>query len=120
MAESMSTVIGKDAKLTGTIEVAGSLRIDGYIKGKVVSSETVVIGTTGKVEGDVDAKNGTIAGTVTGNVTVTEKVELQTQAVLYGDLKTTALVIEQGATFDGACCMKQGATRHEAGGTNSK
>jgi cytoskeletal protein CcmA (bactofilin family) len=38
---------------------------------------------------------------VHGNITVEERCELKARAVLYGDLKATRLVIEEGATFVG-------------------
>lgn len=108
MAENMDTVIGKDSTFTGKVEVTSSLRVDGTVKGEIISHETVVIGPTGRVEGDVTAKNSVIAGQVIGNVTAQEKVELQAKALLQGDLKTKGLVIEQGAIFQGACRMKEG------------
>ncbi|MFH1893293.1 MAG: polymer-forming cytoskeletal protein [Candidatus Zixiibacteriota bacterium] len=112
MAENMNTVIGKDATITGTVEVTGAVRVDGCVKGKVISRETVVVGPTGNVEGDIVAKISVVAGQVMGNVTADEKVELQAKAVLSGDLKTKSLVIEQGAVFEGACRMKEGDVVH--------
>ncbi len=108
MADNMNTVIGKDCTFSGTVEVTGSLRVDGFVKGEVKSKETVVIGPTGKVEGDVFAKISVVSGQVQGNITAEEKVELQAKAILQGDLKTKSLVIEQGAVFQGACRMKEG------------
>ena len=107
MAENMNTVIGKDSTFTGTVEVTGSLRIDGCVKGEVNSGDTVVIGPTGRIEGDVISKNSILAGKVIGNIAAEEKVELQAKAVLQGDLKTKSLVIEQGAIFQGSCIMKE-------------
>lgn len=108
MAENMTTVLGKEATITGKLEVTTSLRVDGNVKGEVVAQETLVIGNTGKVEGDVTAKNCVVAGQVLGNVMAQEKVELQAKSLLQGDLKTKSLVIEQGAVFQGACRMKEG------------
>jgi len=113
MADNMNTVIGKDCTFSGTIEVTGSLRVDGFVKGEVKSKETVVIGPTGKVEGDVIAKNSVVSGEVTGNINAEDKVELQAKAILQGDLKTKSLVIEQGAVFQGACRMKDGDMSHK-------
>ena len=106
MAENMSTVIGKDSIFTGKVEVSNSLRVDGSVKGEIVSKETVVIGPTGRLEGDLTSKCSIIAGQVIGNVTAEDKVELQAKALLQGDLKTRGLVIEQGAVFQGACRMQ--------------
>jgi len=107
MAENMNTVIGKDSTITGKVEVTSSIRVDGNVKGEIISHETVVIGPTGRVEGDVTSKASVIAGQVVGNVNAQEKVELQAKSLLQGDLKTKGLVIEQGAIFQGACWMKE-------------
>jgi cytoskeletal protein CcmA (bactofilin family) len=108
MAENMTTVLGKEATITGKLEVTTSLRVDGIVKGEVIAQETIVIGATGKVEGDVTSKTCVVAGQVLGNVMAQEKVELQAKSLLQGDLKTKSLVIEQGAIFQGACRMKEG------------
>jgi len=109
MADNISTVIGKDCVFSGTAEVTGSLRIDGTIKGEVKSKETVVIGATGTVEGDITAKHAVVAGKIVGNILAADKIELQTKAILQGDLQTKSLVIEEGAVFEGASRMKDGA-----------
>jgi cytoskeletal protein CcmA (bactofilin family) len=106
MAENLNTIIGKDCNFDGTIEVKGALRIDGRIKGKIVSDETVSVGPTGEVEADIDAKSVIVAGSVTGNITTSEKLELQAQGKVVGDLKTKSVVIEQGAIFHGSCNMQ--------------
>jgi cytoskeletal protein CcmA (bactofilin family) len=105
MAENINTVVGKDATFDGTLEVQGSLRIDGKVKGAVKCSETVSIGPEGKVEADVHTKSAVITGRVDGNVHASERIELQAKSMVNGDIKTKSLVVEQGAVFHGACKM---------------
>ncbi len=102
----MNTIIGKDSVITGTIDIKGPLRIDGIVKGKIISSDTVTVGVGGEIEAEVNCRNAAIAGKVNGNVVASEKVELQAKAEITGDLKTKSLVIEQGAIFCGSCNMK--------------
>jgi cytoskeletal protein CcmA (bactofilin family) len=106
MAENLSTIIGKDSTFTGNMEVKGALRVDGKLKGKIISDETVTIGMTGEVEADIDAKVVVVSGTVVGNIRTSEKMELQAKAKVLGDLVTKSIVIEQGAIFHGSCQMK--------------
>ncbi|MCK4856519.1 MAG: polymer-forming cytoskeletal protein [candidate division Zixibacteria bacterium] len=106
MAENLNTIIGKDSVFTGTIEVKGALRIDGKLKGKIISDETVQIGATGVVEADVVAKTVTVAGSVTGNIETSEMMELKDKGKIIGDVKTKSVVIEQGAVFHGSCSMQ--------------
>ncbi|MFH1700781.1 MAG: polymer-forming cytoskeletal protein [Candidatus Zixiibacteriota bacterium] len=104
----MNTIIGKDSTITGTIEVKGPLRIDGKISGKVNCEDTVTIGSGGNIEAEINCRNASIAGKLKGNVIAKEKVELQAQSEINGDIKTKSLVIEQGAVFCGSCNMKDG------------
>jgi len=103
----MNTIIGKDAIITGTIDVKGPLRVDGKVKGRVVSSDNVTVGNGGELEAEIDCRTATIAGRVDGNIIALERVELQAKAEITGDLKTKSLVIEQGAIFCGSCNMKE-------------
>jgi cytoskeletal protein CcmA (bactofilin family) len=102
----MNTIIGKDTVFTGTLDVKGALRIDGKIKGKVISNDCVTIGSTGMVEADIEADTAVVAGRLIGNINTSNKIELQANCDVEGDLKTGSLVIEQGAVFCGACNMK--------------
>ena len=104
----MNTIIGKDTIITGTLDVKGALRVDGQVKGKIISSDCVTIGATGQVEADIEAQMAIVAGHVTGNIACSEKIELQAKCEMEGDLKAKSLVIEQGAVFCGACNMKGG------------
>jgi cytoskeletal protein CcmA (bactofilin family) len=106
MAENLSTIVGKDSVFTGDMEVKGTLRIDGRIKGRIICDETVSIGATGEVEADIDAKMVIVAGTVIGNIRTSEKIEMQAKAKVMGDVTTKNIVIEQGAIFHGSCQMK--------------
>jgi len=106
MAENLSTIVGKDSVFTGDMEVKGTLRVDGKIKGRIICDETVSIGATGEVEAEIDAKMVIIAGTVIGNIRTSEKIEMQAKAKVLGDVSTKNIVIEQGAIFHGSCQMK--------------
>jgi len=65
----------------------------------------VTVGTTGKVEAQIEAETAIVAGSMIGNVATTEKIELQANCKMEGDLRTKSLVIEEGAVFCGACNM---------------
>jgi len=104
----MNTIIGKDTVFTGTLEVKGAVRVDGKVKGKIICSDVVTVGTGGYVEADVESQTAVVAGKVVGNLIATEKIELQAKSDIAGDIKTKSLVVEQGAIFCGSCHMKEG------------
>jgi cytoskeletal protein CcmA (bactofilin family) len=102
------TMIGEGTVVEGNITVPHSVRIDGLLKGRLETAESVTIGSSGVVEADVVAKSAIIGGKVVGNVAVDDRVELESNASLIGDLTTRDLVINEGATFHGNCTMNDG------------
>jgi cytoskeletal protein CcmA (bactofilin family) len=102
------TMIGEGTSLEGSIVVPHSIRIDGSLKGKIETSETLTVGENGVIEADIIAKSAIIAGKVVGNLSVEDRVELESQASFIGDLKTRDLIINEGATFHGNCSMDNG------------
>lgn len=101
------TMIGEGSVFEGIISVPHSVRIDGTLRGKIETSEVLTIGKGGVVEADIIAKSAIIGGRVSGNIIVEERVELEANATLIGDLKTKDLVICEGAIFHGKCSMKE-------------
>lgn len=108
---SLNTIVGKGSSLTGDLDIQGSIRIDGVVKGEVKCSELLTVGSSGRIIGSVKAKQFILAGTVNGNITATERAELNAKSVVEGDIQTKSLIVESGAVFHGQCSMKDGAPR---------
>lgn len=104
----LGTIIGHNTVLEGKMKVKHSVRIDGMLKGELDSTDTVTIGANGMVDGDIRAKNVIVGGKVIGSIVSDGKVILESNSVLQGNLKTVKLVIEEGATFNGATEMNDG------------
>jgi cytoskeletal protein CcmA (bactofilin family) len=101
-----TTTIGRETTITGTLDVKGPLYVDGTVKGKILCSDAVTVGSNGNVEAEIEAETAIIAGKMNGNINATGKIELQAKCEMEGDLRTKSLIIEQGAVFCGACNMK--------------
>jgi cytoskeletal protein CcmA (bactofilin family) len=99
------SVIGAGTVVTGNIKTEGSIRVDGKIVGNLVTQSDAAVGLNGVVEGAVDARNITIAGKVLGTLTAVQKLILESHSVLKGDLRTSRLVVDEGAVFDGRSSM---------------
>jgi cytoskeletal protein CcmA (bactofilin family) len=100
------TFISDGSEIVGDIKVEHDLRVEGYLKGTVVVGGMLVLGPTGKIEGEVTARSATIAGQIIGNIKGQEKIVLETKSTLVGDLQTCDLVINEGAVFQGNCSMR--------------
>ena len=102
----LNTLIGKGTILEGNITVQHSLRIDGKLVGNLKSSDSIIVGKEGVIQGEIEVKNAVIGGTVKGKISASGKVTLESTAVLVGKLNAVRLVIAEGAVFDGNSQMK--------------
>lgn len=94
-------LLSADVEIKGSIKFQSELTIDGKVEGEISSAGILTVGENAEIKGEIKTKSVTVLGKVHGNITVEERCELKSHAVLYGDLKSTRLVIEEGATFVG-------------------
>lgn len=95
------TVISKETRLTGDLEISGNLQIWGKIKGQIKArSGTVSIMQSGVVEGDIIAETLLIDGVLTGTCTA-EQAEILEHGELNGICRASAFSIRKGGTFIG-------------------
>jgi cytoskeletal protein CcmA (bactofilin family) len=105
------TIIGHGAKLEGTIVSAGSLRIDGQIKGQVNADGDVMLAPQSQVEADIRAQNVSVAGRFKGSIVVKGRAELARGGRVDGNITSKTLVVEEGAVFQGQSIMDQQAAQ---------
>ena len=94
-------LLSSDVEIKGSIKFTNELTVDGKVEGEIISQGVLTIGQNAEIRGEVKTKSCTVLGKVHGNITVEERCELKSQAVLMGDLKAARLSIEDGATFVG-------------------
>ena len=102
---SVINIIGAGTKITGDIETSGDIRIDGGLKGNLITKGKVVIGTTGNIEGKIVCNNADVSGTIKGEIIIAEVLSLKSSAKIYGNIKTNKLAVEPNAIFTGTCDM---------------
>ena len=103
--DTIETLIGNGTTFKGDITVSNSLRVDGILIGNVKEAANVVVGESAQVKGNINANYVVIDGTVEGNITAGECIELLTKSKVTGDLTTTILSINEGAVFKGKSLM---------------
>lgn len=103
----VNTIIGTGAVFTGNVTVKDTIRIDGEVEGNVKTDATLIVGSSGKIKGNVEADTIFTGGCIYGNLTVQNKVEASPTAKIYGDIKTKVIVIDENAVFQGKCDMGQ-------------
>ena len=107
MSDQMETLIGPTTSIKGSLISSGALRIDGQFEGELATTADIIVGEAGRITANVGAKNAIVAGTVTGNMDIGNKLELMATAKIIGDIKVGSLIIGEGAVFKGNCEMRQ-------------
>ena len=102
----VSGFIDKDTEITGDIRFKESFRIDGKIKGNILSGSSLIIGEFGDVNGEIKVENVSINGNVKGTVEAKNRVEIFSNGRVTGKIVSPKLIIEEGAFFQGSSQME--------------
>jgi cytoskeletal protein CcmA (bactofilin family) len=113
-------LISSGTDITGDIKSNGDIRIDGTLTGNLNTKGKIVIGTTGKVKGEIICKNSEVSGIIEGKIIVGQLLNLKATSKIYGDISTSKLSIEPGAIFSGTCKMSDTESNAGTGTTKEK
>lgn len=97
------TTIAVGTVLKGTVDVDGSLRVDGTIEGEVTCHKTMVLGPQGLIKGNVNSHAAILQGTLKGDIHVKDELVLKAGCDMQGDIYTGKLEVEPKARFNGTC-----------------
>jgi cytoskeletal protein CcmA (bactofilin family) len=97
--------LDKPVRIEGILEVSGVFRLDAQMKGTILSSHSLVLGESARVEGQIEGNHIVISGKFDGVIFAKGRVEIQAKGVVTGEVHTPCLVIEAGGIFDGHCHM---------------
>jgi cytoskeletal protein CcmA (bactofilin family) len=96
------TTIGTSLVITGEVTSKEDITIHGQVKGQISMVEgTLLVAPTAHIEADVDVTSVTIHGNMSGKVAAGQRVELTPTATVKGTLIAPAVVLREGATFNG-------------------
>jgi cytoskeletal protein CcmA (bactofilin family) len=103
--ESLS-VVGQTLVIKGEIEAAEDMLIQGRVEGSIKhTADRLIIGRSGVVNADIDARNLIIEGVVEGNIVGSESVVIEETADVRGNIYTARISISDGAQFSGTVDM---------------
>jgi cytoskeletal protein CcmA (bactofilin family) len=97
------TLLGRTVVAQGQLSANEDLLIEGQFQGNItLEDHCLTVGTEGHLKAEIRARQVVVQGSVTGNVTAREKVEIRRTGRLLGDLVAATVAIEEGAYFKGS------------------
>lgn len=119
--DEITAYLGPDVKIEGTLYFQQSVLIEGKVKGEIKSENgQLVIGEKAKIDATIHAGSVTVRGHVQGKITATQRVHLQNQGTLIGELTTPSLQMDENVTFDGSCSMPRKGESSSSSSKNTK
>jgi cytoskeletal protein CcmA (bactofilin family) len=110
-----SAALGKNVTVKGQIFAREDLTIDGEVEGTVECHDhRLTIGPNARVQAGLKAREIIIQGSIQGNVEAADKIDIRKEAKLVGDIKTSRIVIEDGAYFKGSIDISKAAPNKTA------
>ena len=104
---SISTFLGADCRIEGTIEFNGTIRLDGQVNGKILSNGgTLIVGEKAVIHADIRVDSIIVMGEIYGTIDAKKRVEVYKPGRVNGDIEAGVISIEPGGVFTGNCSMK--------------
>jgi cytoskeletal protein CcmA (bactofilin family) len=104
-AEDLNGFMDEGTEFHGELRFRDVFRIDGRVRGRIVSENTLIVGETGTVDAEIDCGVVSIRGSVSGRVQGRQRIELLAGSRVQATLISPKLVVEEGAFFQGECEM---------------
>ena len=99
------TFFGPNVTIEGTVTGSEPILIEGTVRGKINLTGELRVGTKARIEATVHAKNVTVEGKLTGDISADERVELVASSTVEGNIKAPKIVVAEGARFRGSVDM---------------
>jgi cytoskeletal protein CcmA (bactofilin family) len=111
--------LDRGSHLRGELQFDAHFRVHGRFTGEVITDGELIVGEGGEVEGDLRVGQVIVSGTIRGSIQASRRVQITSTGKVFADVDTPALIVEDGALFEGRCAMSRDAgkaTAQAAGG----
>ncbi|MCC6723871.1 MAG: polymer-forming cytoskeletal protein [Saprospiraceae bacterium] len=96
-------VVAAGTNIEGKFTSAENVRLDGFVKGEVKCSQRLVMGESGRVEGNIRTKDAIIMGKIEGELVAEGTLHLKATALIKGSITAKYMVVDEGAKYIGDC-----------------
>jgi cytoskeletal protein CcmA (bactofilin family) len=104
----IESLIGENTVFEGNLKATGAVRVLGSLQGEIESKGAVYVEERATVSARVTAAQVIVAGKIDGQISCTGKVEIRPTGRVTGEIQAGALIIQEGAFFDGNSKMNSG------------
>lgn len=113
--------MGQGSRFEGTLNFDELVRLDGIFTGEICSSDTLVVGETAQIEGQISVGALILSGRFVGGIKATTMVELRAPAQVDGTIETPCLKIDEKVIFNGEIKMRHSTDKQSTPkGENNK
>jgi len=102
------TVLAEGSQVIGDLIIPGGLVVSGLVRGDGQIGAALQIARGASWEGRVMAQCAVVAGTLVGELLVTDKLEIGAKAVIRGRVTARTVAIARGAQLDGELNVTSG------------
>ena len=92
---------GRSIVVVGEVRSQADLTLDGRVDGPVWCEGALTIAVSGTVNGKVVARDITVFGSASGQLTAVETVDVRPKAEVRADIVTPHFILHDGAHFNG-------------------
>ena len=114
------TFIGPNVTIEGTITGSEPIVVEGTVRGNINLQADLRVGTKARLEATVHARNVTVEGKLTGDISADDRVELVASATVDGNIKAPKIVVAEGAKFRGSVDMGSRVPKDDAPAAKAK
>src|SRR5215510_6512659 len=105
--EDFDTILSSDIDFSGTLKFEKPFLIRGRLSGDIIARGLLVVDEEAVVEANINASRVIIRGSVKGDVTASDKVEVTITGKLTGNVTAPEIFMETGCVFNGRCTMAE-------------
>jgi cytoskeletal protein CcmA (bactofilin family) len=105
--EDFDTILSEDIEFSGVLNFEKPFLIRGKLSGDISATGLLVVDENAVVEANIKASRVVIRGSVKGDVTAAEKVEITVSGKLLGNVTAPEIYMESGCVFNGRCTMTE-------------
>lgn len=114
----VESLIGEHTSFEGTLKTEGAVRLLGSVQGEIESKSTIIVEEKAHVTARLTAAQVTISGHVDGQIYCEGRVEIRPTGRVTGEIQAGALIVQEGAYFDGNSKMATPGGLAQAQGSN--